>query len=509
MNSRRYLVMAALVVASGASIVAYAQDEHDALRYSFLMPTGTARSLGFGSALGSVGGDFTSLSVNPAGIGIYRRSEVMFTPSVKFNNADGRYLGDINDDNSSKFNFNNIGIVLTRAEKGKRYERSSWKAISFGIGLNRMADFNRNYTYGGLMRGTGDNYSSFSEVFVANANADPMNYQREGSLANLGYESYLVDLDSAGFYTLANWNTGLNQFRTVTQRGGINELVFSLGGNYEEKLMIGATLGLPTVRYTRESFFEETDATDDPNNYFRSFSYHEHLATSGMGVNFKLGLIFKPNDMVRFGVAVHTPTKYWLSDIYNNDLTANTETFKTTLSNPPSNMSPVTSVAAPENRFNYQLITPWRAILSGTAMMGQYGFVSADYEYVDYGTIKYDFESLYSADQAAENRVIRNAYKGASNFRLGIEGRMDNFFVRGGFGYYGSPFKANISNTSRKNFSLGVGFRSNAFFTDLGFMHTRYDEQEIPYTLPAPVITPTARIENRLNTIALTIGWKM
>src|SRR3954468_4991444 len=76
---------------------AQAQNERDALRLSFLQPQGTARSIGFGSALGSVGGDFTTLSVNPAGIGIYRRSEMMFTPSITFNNTSGYYAGNTRD----------------------------------------------------------------------------------------------------------------------------------------------------------------------------------------------------------------------------------------------------------------------------------------------------------------------------------------------------------------------------------------------------------------------------
>lgn len=509
MNSRRYITIAALLLLSSASIIGFAQDETDALRYSFIMPQGTARSMAFGSALGSVGGDFTSLSVNPAGIGIYRKGEIMFTPSVRFNTVNGLYLNDMNDDNTSKFNFNNIGIVFTRAERGKRYDKSSWKAVSFGLGLNRLADFNRSYTYGGLMKGSGDNYSSFSELFVASANADAYNVEDDQTLAFLGYESYLINKDSGGYYTLANWKTALNQRRSVTERGGINELVFSLGGNYEEKLMIGATLGLPFVRYTRENFFEETDASGDNNNDFASFRYSEDLATSGMGVNFKVGMIFKPNDLFRFGVAVHTPTWYTLSEVYNSNLTANTELWKTKVVPAPVNQNPVTSVDAPENRFNYKLLTPWRAVVSATAMMGQYGFFTADYEYVDYGSVRYNFENTYSTYESAQNNTIRNTYKGASNFRLGVEGRMDNFFLRGGFGYYGSPYKKSLDNTGRMTFSAGIGLRTGVFFADLGFVHTQYDEYEKPYLLAAPVMTPTAKLENRLNNIALTIGWKM
>src|SRR5690606_8909066 len=129
MRLRNYLSAALLTGCCAGFFNMNAQDETDALRYSFLMPQGTARSMGFGSALGSVGGDFSSLSVNPAGIGVYRRSEFMFTPSFHFGNVEGTYLNNVEDRSKTAFNFSNLGLVLTRSERGKRYERSKWKAV--------------------------------------------------------------------------------------------------------------------------------------------------------------------------------------------------------------------------------------------------------------------------------------------------------------------------------------------------------------------------------------------
>ena len=218
MKRPQYPALLAALLFSGTAFTALAQDETDVLRYSLMTPQGTARSMGFGSALGSVGGDFTSLSVNPAGIGVYRSSEIMFTPSLKFNSVDGTYLGNLNDDNAARFNFNNFGAVFSRVERGRRYEKANWKTVSFGIGVNRVADFNRNYTYGGLMQGSGDQYSSFAEVFSNAANANPNSIDQAGSLAYLGYQSYLVNPDANNFfYPITNWETGLNQLRSVEE----------------------------------------------------------------------------------------------------------------------------------------------------------------------------------------------------------------------------------------------------------------------------------------------------
>jgi hypothetical protein len=499
-NTRSFFAIAALSLLTVSGFKANAQDEMDALRYSFITPMGTARSMGFGSALGSVGGDFTSLSVNPAGLGIYRRSEFMFTPSVKFNKVESQYLNGVEEENYEKFNFNNIGVVFTRSEKGRRYDREQWKAVSFAIGFNRLADFNRRYTYGGLMKGT--SATSFSQVFIQDEKLYPGSISDNTTLASLGYETYLINPDTTNplnpFTSVVNLTKGVNQFRSVKEKGGINELVLSLGGNYQEKLMIGATLGIPILRYKRENFFEETAATSDALDSFGYFRFNESLRTEGSGLNFKLGIIFKPVDNFRFGVAIHTPTWYRLSDVYNRSLTANTEQYQGVL-----------SASNPENRFEYNLLTPWRTILSATGMMGQVGFITADYEYVSYNSSRFNFED-YPAAEAATNKAIKEAYQGASNFRLGVEARMDNFFIRGGFGLYGSPYKNSESNTNRMDYSTGIGYRTNSFFMDLAFVYSQYNQYETPYSLPyIGVSAPTAKLENKLSNLALTIGWKM
>ena len=60
---------------------AEAQNEIQALRYSQYTLFGTARYQGMGGAMDALGGDFSAASVNPAGLGIYRKSEASFTPS--------------------------------------------------------------------------------------------------------------------------------------------------------------------------------------------------------------------------------------------------------------------------------------------------------------------------------------------------------------------------------------------------------------------------------------------
>lgn len=488
---------------------AQAQDETDALRFGYLAPQGTARSIGFGSALGSVGGDFSSLSVNPAGIGVYRRGEITFTPSLRLNNTEGSFLGTKMDDDVTRFNISNFGIVATKSAKGNRYDKSRWKSVSFGFGINRVADFNRSYTYGGYTT-----QSSGSERYKIDAN-DNYNYflqngnLPQGSLGYLGYNSYLLDTFQGQFETIVDYSKGINQRRIVSEKGGMNEMVISVGGNYEEKLMLGATLGLPIVRYIRSVSYLENDANNQI-PYFTDFTYSEDLRTTGIGVNLKLGAIYKPSEYFRIGAAFHTPTLLSLHDEFSAGIVANSEDVGRQ------------SSSTPENQFDYSLTTPWRGILSATAMLGQYGFFTVDYEYVNYRSMRYNFNTndnefyfgsgAFSEQERAVNDAIKNTYQAASNIRGGLEIRLDNFMLRTGVGYYGSPYKNDHgANANRIDISGGIGFRGKHAFADIAYVHSSYESAEQPYTLPYQSIVvpvPYATIKNSLNNVVLTMGVK-
>jgi hypothetical protein len=499
MNNRYLLSLATALILGATAVTAWAQDETDALRYSQLAPSGTARSMGFGSALGSVGADFTSLSVNPAGIGVYRSSELLFTPSIKIGSTNGSYLGSSSSDNVNKFNINNFGMVFTNAKQGARYEKSKWKSASFAIGFNKLADFHRNYNYSGF--NSGNSSSSGSEVFVADANlgSDPEDVT---SLAGMGYQAYLLEYDTAmgGFYTVVPYKAGIKQQRNVTERGRYNEMVISFGGNYMEKLLLGATIGIPTIKYERSSTYKEsttnTSISDNPFG-FNEYSYREDLLTKGTGVNLKLGFIYKATDQFRFGAAIHTPTAFSLNDVYEYKVDAQ------------FNMADPFEVNS-GGAFSYMLTTPWRGVLSATGIIGKLGFVTADYEYVGYNSARYNMDDDNAEYESYINGVIRSTYKGASNIRLGAEVRpMDIMMVRVGFGYYGSPYKKAAVNGDRIDVSAGLGFRFQDWFIDFGYVNSSYKQGEQPYVLPYEgVIVPTATLRSSKNNAALTVGFK-
>lgn len=499
MKPFKYLSLAALtaVISYGAQ----AQDFTDALRYSYLTPQGTARSMGFGNALGSIGGDFATVNVNPAGLGIYKSSELMFTPSLKVNSMDAAYQGNSESNNNTRFNFNNVGLVLTSARRGQRYDKSKWKAVSFAVGFNRLADFNRDYSYSGI--NSGPTSSSATEAYVDDANYY-MDVQTENTPAYIGWESGILDFDTAAanpyggtglYYTVVPFESGIVQSRTVRERGGTNELTFSLGANYMEKLMLGATLGIPIINYRRTSTYTETPQAIV--NDFISYTNSEELVTKGTGINLKLGAIYKVSDYFRLGAAVHTPTWYGMNDEVSSAVTGNTGLYGAlTISS--------------GSVFSYSMSTPWRANLSATGFLGTYGFITADYEYVNYASARLYYDAGFEEFEKNTNQQIKNTLQGASNFRVGAEGRITDFFmIRLGFNYLGNPYKNTGSDYNSMAFTGGLGLRFESWYVDLGLVHTQAKNWEQPYSSPyANVIVPTAAFKNNFNNAALTIGFK-
>ena len=493
---------------------AYSQDLMEAYQLSNLRSLGTARSLGFGSTLGSIGGDFSSGSVNPAGLAVFRKSEIAFTPSLQVNSASSQYASHTTNDNNVRATVNNWSIVLTDAPTGKRYDHRKWKTVTFAIGLNRMADFNHDYQY----RGT-NTTSSATQAFESDANFDTTAIGQAGTLAYLGWQGYLINRYGSYFKSVVPYRGGIDQTRVTTERGRVSEFDISLAGNYQEKLLLGATLGISKLVYKFNSTYSEAlspfNTIDNPDT-FKNFLYGTNINLTGTAENLKLGAIWKPTEQIRIGAAFHTPTLYQITDVFSNSLKSNVGSFYNALT--------VDNGALSSSEFAYQLATPYKLILSGSVIVKSVGFISADYEFVDYSTTRFIFPSginagtgnSYSYEAKQLNNSIKNTYQGVSAFRVGTEIKLTPFFlVRGGAGITGNPYRNSNYNANRTDLSFGLGFRSGTFFADFGVMNSKYKVAEAPYTINfSNVISgskadiPQAITSHNLNCIALTMGVK-
>ncbi|KKL19106.1 hypothetical protein LCGC14_2468820 [marine sediment metagenome] len=271
-----------------------AQNEADALRYSQNFYGGTARTISMGGAFGALGGDFTSASMNPAGLGVYRSSEFTITPTLAYDNTSSTYLGKTTEDNNYQFIFNNIGFVhtiLTGKDEG-------WIGVTFGLGYNQLNNFNRNTLMKGVMVSGSDQSSSLLDNFTNWANATPGADQDKSLLdpfyEGLAWGTYMLEIDSLGFWNeLWNQYYGQSQQRRIIESGGIGEYVISVGANYGNRLYIGGTFGIHRLRYNSEVIHQEFDDA-------------QILDYFGYTWN---GLYFQSRDDIQ----THKPYSYWCS----------------------------------------------------------------------------------------------------------------------------------------------------------------------------------------------------
>jgi hypothetical protein len=144
--------------------------------------------------------------------------------------------------------------------------------------------------------------------------------------------------------------------------------------------------------------------------------------------------------------------------------------------------------------FNYDLITPLKAIISASAIFNDV-LISGEYELIDYSTSEYlttDFEN--------ENLTITNIYKTTENIKIGAEMTIKPFVLRAGYAKFGSPFIA--KDFSRENFSYGIGINNGAYFIDISYILSQGANEHLLYN-EAPI-----SLVNTNHNLLLTLGFR-
>ncbi|MEO5569653.1 MAG: hypothetical protein ABIT08_11590 [Bacteroidia bacterium] len=461
----------------------FAQSDVDAIRYSETSIAATARSLSMAGAFGALGADFSSLSTNPAGIAVYKRSEFTLTPALENRVTSTDYLGKKSVDNKYNFNMGNLGLVWAYPKENKN---SGWKGFAFGIGYNRLNSFHSRSVYEGV--NTENSLLDYYKEEAKGKNYDllPDNFPFSSDLA---YETYLIDTmpgtTDQYFTAIPDPSGGVLQRRTKETTGSKGEVVISFGANYNDKIYFGVTLGFPYLRYNENIIYEESDPDNTieqttpglDSSYadyfnFKSYTLQQKVNTSGNGFNAKAGVIIRPNEWLRFGAAIHTPAFYKMHDNFSSSIEAIYENGE----NIPYD-SPIGS-------YDYNLTTPLKFIGSAAFIYKQSGIFSVDYEFEDYTTAKFD-----ASDYAftTENDIIRTAYTQQHNIRAGVEWKYAIFAFRGGAGYSTGKLNKNVSSSSTDQhkmiYSGGIGIREENYFVDLGYAYTQGNEFYRPYSL--------------------------
>ncbi len=466
---------------------------------------GTARTMGMGGAFGALGADQSAISINPAGIGVYRSSDFSFSLSVNNNFSSSNYLNHTGTDFSNKLKISNIGYVYNHLwDKDK-----GLVSMSFGIAYNRLNDFDRNI----VIKNPSATSSYLDELnYYANGQGtgalspSQFNQYYEG----LAWDTYLLDtvLYGPGWYhsNFSNTHTyGQQMIRNIQTRGGIGEYDFSFGLNISNKFFWGATIGVQNIDYQETVTHTETDVNGNIPN-FQSFTFNQYLKVYGTGYNFKTGIIYRPIDLLRLGLAVHSPTFYNnLTSDFHTDMDAN---FDIPLANNSTNAFESTAVITDNNTF----ATPWKLIGSLGLKFKQFGLLSVDVEHLDYSTMQ-----LSGDESAYQNDSVKAGYQSVTNLRFGAEGKLGRFAIRAGLGLNPSPVKGSTK-IDTKTYSAGLGYTGKSFYCDLAYVLLQYNNSHTLYQyieskgsngLPTWSYAPqVADIKNYVNRFVATIGFR-
>lgn len=489
----------------------------DVLRFSQPDQGATARFKGLGNAQTALGGDLSSISGNPAGLGFFGQSDISISLDYANDLNKAGYFGTNSQYKVDKLGLNQAGAVFhipARRARGSNLS-SGWLNFNIGVGYNKTNNFNTTVGFTGI-----NPESSIADFMMYEA------YGQGNVYGDFGWDAGFIDeRPVSGNYEYVPMTT-LDNVQTVTNRetGFQSETNISFGANYGNRLYIGASIGFTHLNHDVNYLYMEDGSMEtfgyinsmNPNSRFvnpadadyavynalleSEYEYDNEYwsRTTGNGFNAKLGVIYKPLNYLQIGITATTPTWYNLTNDYEDYFG---------VTNYLTNGSSEDFVSEGEpSYYDYNLRTPYRLNGGIAALFGQ-GLISADIEYVDYASMT--FSSVDSNTDNIMNEQIRNSYTSAVNFRIGGEYLVaPAFLLRAGYGHAGSPY-SDFESTSQR-VSAGIGYRVNNVYIDLAYQNLtqKYGWQVYELDDVNEHYSPIADISNSRNSIFLTLGLK-
>ncbi|MDQ7949165.1 MAG: hypothetical protein REI78_04845 [Pedobacter sp.] len=420
----------------------------DALRFSQINYGSTARFKAMGNAQIGVGGDISSLGGNPAGLGLFTKSEFTFTPEFNGTTIDAAYLNTRTTSDRAQINLNQIGAVFympTYKMRGQDTKKGLVSAV-VGLGYSRNNDYGLEANFSGT-----NNQSSVYNMF---------------------------DNDNA--FTLGNKQSG-----NIVRSGSVSEFNIAGALNISNQFYIGANVGLVNLRLINDGSLYETGTVQ---NY--SVNYYQNQETKGSGINGRLGVIFRPVPQFRIGANLQTPTWFTIDDRSSVSTDNN-------------------AIDAETYDFSYNLRTPLKGSLGASYVIGDRALISADIDFVDYSTLRFSSTNGDDIDVINENNnEVKLNFTSAMNYRFGAEVKITNMFsLRGGYGMNGSAYKDDDDYFATKFYTGGLGYRNSNYYIDLGYQRVETHSTFSPYLLQ-DFNEPVADAKNSKNNVYVTVGLK-
>lgn len=486
-----------------------AQNINDVLRYSNDNLQGTARFQALGGAFGALGGDLSSLSINPAGGAVFNFNEFTVTATNYNPNNEAAFGNSIRNTDTNSLEFNQAGSVFVF----KASDDSPWRKVAVAVNYDLVQNFdNQIFASGNSTQGIDNYFLSFAQ----GQTLGPLRVQTEdgeriddayldiGSTlgfgaqqAFLGFQSGIIEPDAdtddnTSYFSNAQY-TNLNQeFNQITS-GFNSKFTLNLAGQYQENLYLGAALNFHTVFYDEITTLDESGFDADSEIQFTSFDNFLH--TEGNGFSFSLGAIAKLNNNLRIGGSYQSPTWYSLTDDISQRIRTDSP-----VANPDLNLIDFNLISFFDR---YTIKTPSKLTGSAAIIFGKDGLLSFDYGYQDMSQA--ELRPTSDAAFASENQFISEQLGIVNSYRIGGEYRIDQVSLRAGYRFEESPYESGLIIGDLTGYSGGIGYSFGPSRLDLAYSRTEQDTDELFFD--AGITNST--LVNRINTnISLSYSLK-
>ena len=497
---------------------AYSQNLTDVLNYSDNSFQGTARFNSMSGAFGALGGDMSSIAVNPAGSAIINKGH--FSVSFGTDNKSGKasLINSSNNFDKSNFTLNQIGGVINFESLDGD---NKWKKISIGISYNQSKNnFNEYSVFNATNNNSIDSYflnnadglrldqiSAFENESITDAYIDIGNVYGYGhQQAFLGYESFIIDPvefndDNSLYYSNVPAGT-FNQSYSSISRGYNGKLSFNLGFQYDNNLYFGINLNSHFIDYDNYTILNESNNNGDTGQFRVNGIYFENrLSTFGEGFSAQFGVIAKASNILRFGFSYDTPTWYNISEETSQYL-------ETSIIDEDDNISLlVTNPNAINIYEDYNLKLPSKITASTALVFKNFGLFSFDYSKRDYSSIK--FKPQNDIHFSNLNQEISQRLKDVNTYRFGTELLADRLSFRAGYMIEDSPYNSSTASefenidSSTDGYSLGLGYKLNNTVIDLSFVKINVSNYKRLYDTG---LTNQINIDSNNTTVTISVS---
>ena len=496
-------IITALVIVLGLTST-QAQNTNDALNYSQDNTTGTARFRAMGGAFGALGGDMSSLNVNPAGSVIFNNTQVGITLGNSFIENNATFFGNNRKATNTTFDVNQAGGVFVFDAN----TNSGWQKFAFAINFENNKNFNNTANFAGT-----NTNNSIANYFLSYANGVPLSVLNDYDYndlfyneqqAYLGYNAFIIDpvnnLNTNTAYTSAVVAGKYNQESTIVTKGTSGKAIFNFAAQYEDKLSVGINLNSHFSEYRQSSIFTETNSnnTSTTDNYVKRVRFNNDIYTVGSGFSFQLGAIYKPSKTVRLGFSFESPTWYRFTDEISQSVSATSGTISSEL--PADVVVPLNGKVIVYEPYTLQ--TPAKITGSFAYVFGKRGLLSVDFSTKDYSTAKYGPKN----DFLITNKQLSQSLNTSKEVRVGGEYKIKKVSLRGGYRWEESPYKLKSAMGDLTAYSGGLGYNFGATKLDLAFSHSkRFTNQSVF----SQGFTDAPHISTINNTVTVTLLFEL